>query len=74
MLLEASIKLGVPLNSALTVKNIMEETGYLDVVEVIYQWPVNKWPKDKRMKEIGEWLPFSIRSHWHFNFLCPFLL
>lgn len=55
MLLEASIKLGIPLNSALTVKNIMEETGYVDVVEVIYQWPVNKWPADKRMKEIGIW-------------------
>jgi hypothetical protein len=53
MLLEASIKLGVPLDSALTVKDIMEEIGYIDVVQVIYQWPMNKWPADKRMKELG---------------------
>jgi hypothetical protein len=59
LLLEASIKLGIPLNSALTVKKIMEETGYVDVVEVIYQWPMNKWPADKRMKEIGMGIPLE---------------
>lgn len=53
MLLEASVKLGVPLDSALTVKKIMEEIGYVDVVETIYQWPMNRWPADKRMKELG---------------------
>jgi hypothetical protein len=53
MLLEASVKLGVPLDSALTVKQMMEEVGYVDVVETIYQWPMNKWPADKRMKELG---------------------
>lgn len=57
LLLEASIKLGVPLNSALTVKKLMEEIGYVDVEEVIYKWPMNKWPADKKMKEIGMWFP-----------------
>lgn len=51
--LESSIKLGVPLDSALTVKKNMEEAGYVDVVQVIYEWPMNKWPADKKMKEIG---------------------
>ena len=59
LFLEASIKLGVPLNSALTVKKIMEETGFVDVVEVIYKWPMNKWPADKKMKEIGRELRFE---------------
>jgi hypothetical protein len=31
----------------------MKEAGYVDVVQVIYEWPMNKWPADKRMKEIG---------------------
>jgi hypothetical protein len=51
--LESSIKLGVPLDSALTLKKNMEEAGYVDVVQVIHEWPMNKWPADKRMKEIG---------------------
>ena len=53
LLLEASVKLGVPVDSASTVKKIMEEVGYEDVVETVYQWPLNRWPADKRMKELG---------------------
>ena len=53
LLLEASQKLGTPLDSALTAKRTMEEIGFVDVVEVIYQWPINRWPADKRMKELG---------------------
>lgn len=53
LMLEATTKLGVPLNSAITVKKIMEDTGYVHVVEVIYKWPSNRWPANKRMKEIG---------------------
>jgi hypothetical protein len=53
LMLEASIKLGLPLNSAETVKQNMIEAGYVDVVEVVYKWPMNGWPADKTMKEIG---------------------
>ncbi len=53
LFLESSIKLGVPLNSALSIKKNMEEAGYVDVVQVIYEWPMNKWPADKNMKTIG---------------------
>jgi hypothetical protein len=51
--LEASIKLGVPLDSVKSVKKIMEDVGYVDVVETVYQWPMNRWPAEKKMKEIG---------------------
>jgi hypothetical protein len=53
LMLEASLRLGLPLNSAETVKQVMEDAGYVDVVEVIYKWPMNRWPADKKMKEIG---------------------
>jgi len=55
LMLEASRKLGVPLDSAVTVKQVMEGAGYVDVTEVIYKWPMNRWPADKKMKEIGLW-------------------
>ncbi|PMD22736.1 S-adenosyl-L-methionine-dependent methyltransferase [Hyaloscypha hepaticicola] len=55
LFLESSIKLGVPLDSALSIKKNMEEAGYVDVVQVIYEWPMNKWPADKNMKTIGLW-------------------
>ena len=30
------------------------EAGFDDVVEVRYKWPQNRWPKDKKLKELGE--------------------
>lgn len=53
LMLEATAKLGSPINSAMTVKKIMEDAGYVDVVEVVYKWPTNRWPANKKMKEIG---------------------
>jgi len=55
LMLEASFKLSIPLNSVKGVKKIMEDAGYVDVVEKKYKWPMNKWPAEKKMKEIGMW-------------------
>lgn len=60
LMLEASRKLGVPLDSAVTVKQVMEGAGYVDVTEVIYKWPMNRWPADKKMKEIGMFSYFAV--------------
>jgi hypothetical protein len=53
LMLNASFKLSIPLNSVKGVKRIMEDAGYVDVVETKYKWPMNKWPAEKKMKEIG---------------------
>lgn len=52
-MLEGSHRLGVGLDTTLTTKQYMEEAGFVDVVEVIYKWPLNRWPANKQMKEIG---------------------
>lgn len=31
----------------------MEEAGFVDIVEYIYKWPMNKWPANKKIKELG---------------------
>lgn len=36
-------------------KRLMEDAGFLDVVEVVHKWPTNQWPKDPDMKELGMW-------------------
>ena len=70
LMLEGSVKLGVALNSALTTKKLMEDAGFVDVVEVIYKWPLNRWPANKHMKEIGTFfllavlLSFKFESGW----------
>ena len=54
-MLQGSINLGVPMDTAVMTKKVMEEVGFVDVVEVVYKWPINLWPADKKMKEIGMW-------------------
>jgi hypothetical protein len=36
-------------------KDMMVAAGFVGVEEFHYKWPSNKWPKDKRHKEIGMW-------------------
>lgn len=36
-------------------KDFMEQAGFVNVVEIKYKWPQNRWPKDKSLKEIGDW-------------------
>ncbi|KAL3419538.1 methyltransferase domain-containing protein [Phlyctema vagabunda] len=52
---EASIKLGRPINSAESYKQQMIDAGFEDVIEVKNKWPTNRWPKDRHMKELGMW-------------------
>lgn len=33
----------------------MIAAGFTDVVEQTLVWPTNRWPKDKKLKEIGMW-------------------
>jgi hypothetical protein len=31
----------------------MEAAGFVNVTETIYKWPSNRWPKEKKFKELG---------------------
>jgi hypothetical protein len=53
LLLETSIKIGVPLDSARRYEQQMIDAGFENVVKVEYKWPMNSWPKDKKHKEMG---------------------
>ncbi|KAH0556182.1 hypothetical protein GP486_005887 [Trichoglossum hirsutum] len=52
---EASMKAGRRLDIARTYKAAIEKTGFVDVRDDIYKNPVGTWPKEKRLKEIGQW-------------------
>ncbi|KAF9769135.1 hypothetical protein IL306_013497 [Fusarium sp. DS 682] len=48
-------KNGRPMDSALKYKEQLEEAGFADVNIVKRKWPLNKWPKDPKHKQIGSW-------------------
>ncbi|KAH6971086.1 S-adenosyl-L-methionine-dependent methyltransferase [Ilyonectria robusta] len=55
LLLSAFTSIGSPLDSALKYKEQLEEAGFVDVTVVKRKWPLNKWPKDPKHKQIGIW-------------------
>jgi SAM-dependent methyltransferase len=52
---EAGTKVGRPWNNAVNYKRWMEEIGFEDVKEKIFEVPTNPWPKGRRAKELGMW-------------------
>jgi len=53
-LLEASVRIGRPLNAPPKYKQWMEEIGLANVKEEVYRWPSNAWPKGQH-KILGAW-------------------
>ncbi|KAI5456249.1 S-adenosyl-L-methionine-dependent methyltransferase [Mariannaea sp. PMI_226] len=47
--------IGSPLDSALKYEEQLEEAGFIDVKVVKRKWPLNRWPKDQKHKQIGTW-------------------
>ncbi|RDW57226.1 hypothetical protein BP5796_12676 [Coleophoma crateriformis] len=52
---QASTKFGRRLNIAETIEPMLKAAGFVDVVDDIYKNPMNPWPRDRRLKELGAW-------------------
>ncbi|WKT43677.1 hypothetical protein QSH57_008513 [Fusarium oxysporum f. sp. vasinfectum] len=52
---EAFTKLGSTSIKFDRIKAIMEEVGFIDIVDTRFKWPTNPWPGDKKYKELGTW-------------------
>ncbi|RGP78304.1 hypothetical protein FLONG3_3619 [Fusarium longipes] len=53
-------------------KNLLQEVGFVDVVETRYKWPTNGWPKDKKYKELGQWNNANASSALEALTMAPF--
>lgn len=58
---EASELMGRPTNVAASLRDAYIEAGFIDVQVRIFKMPMNGWPKDERLKELGRM--------WERNFL-----
>ncbi|KAF7543197.1 hypothetical protein G7Z17_g10928 [Cylindrodendrum hubeiense] len=52
---EASVQFGRAFQEIEPLKGMMEEVGFVDVVQTRRKWPINTWPQDPRHKELGAW-------------------
>ncbi|CAK7268478.1 hypothetical protein SEPCBS57363_003112 [Sporothrix epigloea] len=71
LVLEAMEKLGRPISAAQQWKPLMEQQGFEDVSQTIYKWPINRWPRDKKYKELGMWSLANIDSGLESSSLAP---
>jgi hypothetical protein len=55
LLVDTCMKRGIDLTSAARYKAMMEEVGFVDVNEIIFEWPIGTWAKSKYHKTIGAW-------------------
>lgn len=46
-------RLGRSADSPVKFKAQMEAAGFVNVTETVYKWPSNRWPKEKKFKELG---------------------
>ncbi|PVH73172.1 hypothetical protein DL98DRAFT_608450 [Cadophora sp. DSE1049] len=49
----STAQMGLAVNSARSYKRQLIAVGFEDVQELVYNWPMNRWPKNPRMKELG---------------------
>ncbi|KAK4142220.1 S-adenosyl-L-methionine-dependent methyltransferase [Dichotomopilus funicola] len=54
-LMQAMEAAGRPPTVAQQWKTILEEAGFVDVVETVHKWPINPWPRDPKYKTLGRW-------------------
>lgn len=52
---EAGEKFGKNMLIAPHIKNMIEEAGFVNIVERRYKWPLGEWPVDHKLKDIGRW-------------------
>lgn len=55
MVTEATEKLGRSMFVAASFKQMLEDAGFVEVVERRKVWPYNPWPKDEKLRELGYW-------------------
>jgi len=60
--MEASVKMGRPWNTVQYWSAWLQEIGFEDVHEEVYMWPINTWPRDKGLKELGMWFGEDVLS------------
>jgi hypothetical protein len=55
LLNEAMLSMGLQLRVAPTLKDLLRDAGFVDIVETKFEVPWGAWPEDRRQKAIGFW-------------------
>ena len=54
-MIKATEAVGRNAKGPLWYKSQLQDAGFANVKEVVYKWPMNRWPADPHYKELGFW-------------------
>jgi hypothetical protein len=58
-----NLALGKTFNTWKESKALLEKAGFVDVVEKRFKWPMNGWPNDPALKQLGELNQLRLTEH-----------
>jgi SAM-dependent methyltransferase len=61
-IMEMSAKMGKSFHIWKEAKDRMLKAGFVDVVEVPFKWPINSWPDDPKLKNLGRFNQFRLND------------
>ncbi|KAG7428791.1 Secondary metabolism regulator LAE1 [Fusarium oxysporum f. sp. raphani] len=62
LMVKATNKIGRSITVASQFKSMLEDAGFIDIVESKKKIPMNRWPKCSRYKELGTWSCYMLHS------------
>jgi SAM-dependent methyltransferase len=54
-IMKAANMIDTPLDKPWHYQQWMQEAGFVNVKELVYPLPINQWPKDRKLKDLGMW-------------------
>ena len=54
---------GRPLDTALEYERQLADAGFVNIHAVREKWPTNRWPRDKKYKQLGRFLLWHAQVH-----------
>ncbi|KAF9872753.1 hypothetical protein CkaCkLH20_09616 [Colletotrichum karsti] len=71
LMIEATAAVGRMFQQISHLKPVLMEVGFEDVTLQQFKWPVNSWPKDPKMKELGMWHNENLLLGWEAICMAP---
>ncbi|KAF5701534.1 methyltransferase domain-containing protein [Fusarium mundagurra] len=62
LMLNAANEVGRSITVASKFKSMLEDAGFIDIIEIKKKIPMNQWPRDPLYKELGNWSCYMLRS------------
>ncbi|KAF5524901.1 Secondary metabolism regulator laeA [Colletotrichum aenigma] len=59
LIMEGTAKMGRPVTVPAHFKRMLQDAGFVDVVEEYRVWPVNDWPRNDALRLLGRWSQFD---------------